>query len=102
MAQYVKVAKKSELPENAGTCLEVEGHRIALFHVDGEIYALDELCPHEQAPLSDGEIENCEIACPWHGATFNLKTGECTGPPADEDLARYNVRVVGDDIEVEL
>lgn len=102
MGQFVKVARKSELPENGGTCVEIEGRRIALFRVEDEVYALDDICTHEEAPLSEGEIENGEVECPWHGATFKLATGECTGPPADDDVRRYPTRVVGDDVEVEV
>lgn len=102
MAQFVKVAKKSELPERGGLCVEVEGRRIALFQLDGEVYAIDDLCTHEQAPLSEGEVEQGQVECPWHGAAFDLKTGECTAPPADDDVSTYPTRVVGEDIEVEL
>lgn len=102
MPQYIKVAKKSELPVNAGTFVEVEGERIALFHVDDQVYALHDFCTHEDAPLSEGEVCDGEVECPWHSATFKLDTGECTGPPADEDVKRYNVRIVGDDVEIEI
>ena len=102
MGQYVKVAKKSELPQQGGTCVEVEGNRVALFHVDGQVYAIGDMCTHEDAPLSEGEVEDGEVTCPWHGATFKLDTGACTGPPADEDVPSYNVRVNGDDVEIEV
>ncbi len=102
MGRFVQVAKTSEVKDNIGTCVEVEGKRIAVFKVDGEFHAIDDFCTHEEAPLSEGEIEGCEVTCPWHGATFNLKTGECTGPPADENISAYKVRVVGEDIEVEV
>lgn len=102
MARFVKVAERSELPKNGRTCVDVEGRRIALFDVDGELYAVDDLCTHEEAPLSEGEVENGEIECPWHGATFNLKTGECTAPPAEESVRTYSVRVTGGAIEIGL
>lgn len=102
MGRFVKVARKSELPERGGICVEVEGQRIALFQVDGEVYAIDDLCTHEQASLSEGEIEDGQVECPWHGAAFDLRTGRCTAPPADDDVPTYPVRLVGDDIEIEL
>lgn len=103
MAGYVKVAEKSQIPQNSGTCVEVEGRRIALFHAeDGRFYAIDDVCTHEEGPLSEGELDGDQVECPWHMATFNIKTGECTGPPADEDVAAYNVRLNGEDVEVEV
>ena len=56
----------------------------------------------EVGPLAEGEVLGHEVTCPWHGATFDIRTGEVLGPPAYEDVARYNVRVTGTDIEVEV
>jgi nitrite reductase/ring-hydroxylating ferredoxin subunit len=57
---------------------------------------------HHGGPLSEGPIEGEEVECPWHGSRFNIKTGEVTVAPAVEGVARYNVRVTGEDIEVEV
>jgi 3-phenylpropionate/trans-cinnamate dioxygenase ferredoxin subunit len=103
MAEYVKVAKTSDIPQHGGKCVEAEGRRLAVFHADdGSFYAIDDMCTHEDGPLSDGDLDGDEVICPWHMATFNIKTGKCTGPPADEDVTPYNVRVNGEDIEVEV
>lgn len=98
----LKVAKSSDLPEGEGKCVEVAGRRIALFRFQGHVYALDDTCPHEGGPLSDGVVEDGEVECPWHNSSFNLETGEVTCPPADEDVTVYRVRLEGDDIELEL
>ena len=102
MGKFVKVATKSEIADQSATLHEIEGKRIALFNLGGQYYALDDTCPHESGPLSEGSIEGEDIECPWHGSRFNIKTGEVTAPPALENVARYNVRVTGDDIEVEV
>ena len=102
MPKFQKVSTKSELPEGSAQCVEVDGKRIAVFNVGGEFYAIDDTCPHEEGPLSEGTVEDEEVVCPWHQATFNLKTGACTGPPSDEDVVTYPVRVNGDDIELEV
>ena len=102
MPEYVKVAKKSELPEGKPTSVQVQGEPVAIVRMQDNVYALHDICTHEEAPLSDGEVEDGEIVCPWHGATFKLENGECTGPPADEGVKCYNVRVTGDDVEVEV
>ena len=101
MAEYVKVAKTSEIDDKCAKCVDVGGKSIALFNLGGEFFAIDELCTHEEAPLSEGFVEGDELECPWHAARFNIKTGKVLCEPAYEDLATYKVRVVGDDIEVE-
>ncbi|MGH8717169.1 MAG: Rieske (2Fe-2S) protein, partial [Burkholderiales bacterium] len=95
-------ATKSEIADQSAKLLEIEGKRIALFNLGGQFYALDDTCPHASGPLSEGSIEDEDVECPWHGSRFNIKTGEVTATPADENVARYNVRVTGDDIEVEV
>jgi 3-phenylpropionate/trans-cinnamate dioxygenase ferredoxin component len=102
VGRFVKVARKSELPENDGTYVEVEGKGIALFNLGGEIYALDNACTHVGGPLSQGRVEEGEVECPWHGSRFDIRTGEVRMFPAREDVATYEVRVTGNDVEVEV
>ena len=102
MGQFVKVAKTSQIEDQCAKCVEVGGHAIALFNVGGEFYAIDDLCPHAEGPLSEGYLEGYEVECPWHAATFNLKTGAHSGPPAEEDVKTYPVRVSGDNVEIEV
>lgn len=102
MPRFVEVAKKSQIPENSVIGVQAEGKILALVNVNGEIYALDDSCPHEGGPLSEGAIEGEEIVCPWHASHFDVKTGRVTMDPAVEGVAAYKVRVVGDAVEVEL
>jgi len=102
MGKFVKVAKTTEITEQSAKLVQIEDKRIALFNFRGQFYALDDTCPHADGPLSEGSIEGEDIECPWHGSRFKIKTGEVTAPPAIENVARYNVRVTGDDIEVEV
>ncbi len=111
MAEFVKVAKESELPdtegtleevEGMGTLVEVEGNRIALFNLDGEIFAIDDACTHEGGPLSEGSVQGDEVVCPWCGSRFSVVSGEARGLPAMENVTSYKVRVTGDDVEVEV
>jgi NAD(P)H-dependent nitrite reductase small subunit len=102
MGKFVKVASKSEIADQSAKLVEIEGKRIALFHLGGEFYALDDTCPHAGGPLSEGSIEGEEVECPWHGSRFNIINGEVTGPPALDNVANYKVRVTDDDIEVEV
>ncbi len=102
MSSFIRVAGRSELRDGFGLCVEIAGKRIALFRLGETICAIDDTCPHADGPLSEGSLEGDEVECPWHGSRFNVRTGEVTAPPADKGVARYAVRVVGEDVEVEL
>ncbi len=102
MAEYMKVAKTSELTPGKGTVVEVNGKKVALFNVGGSFYAIDDTCTHRGGPLSEGELDDKKVTGPGHGAVFDVPTGEVQGPPAPTGVARYNVRVEGADIEVEV
>lgn len=102
MAEFVKVASTNEVAPGTALFVNIDGKDIALFNIGGTFFAIDNACSHEEGPLAEGEIEGFEVTCPWHGARFDVRTGEALCPPAYEDLRRYDVRVVGSDIEVEV
>jgi nitrite reductase/ring-hydroxylating ferredoxin subunit len=102
MAGLVKVAKTDEIVPGQGKMIEVGGKKIALFNVEGSFHAIDDTCTHRGGPLSEGSLEGNQVTCPLHGARFDVTTGEVLGPPAPQGVARYNVRVAGTDIEVEV
>ncbi len=99
MAEFVKVATLSELV--AGTCKAVDagGKAIALFNVDGNIYALDNTCLHRGGPLGEGTLNGDVVTCPWHGWEYNVRTGEKVISPSIR-VAAYPVQVEGNDIKV--
>ncbi len=102
MAGFVKVAKIQDVAPGQGRMVEVNGKTIAVFNVGGTYYAIDDTCTHEGGPLSEGDLADNHVTCPWHGATFDVTTGEVVEPPAEEAVSRYNVRVSGNDIEIEV
>lgn len=102
MAQFVKVATTDEIAPGTGKQVEANGKQIALFNLDGNFYAIDNTCTHRGGPLAEGYVEGEEVTCPIHGAQFNITTGAVVGPPATQNVAKYNVRVQGNDIEIEL
>lgn len=102
MPEFVKVAKAENIPAGHAMMVEVNGKEIALFNVAGSLHAIDNTCTHAGGPLCEGEIEGTEVTCPWHGAVFDVTSGQVLGPPAPESVARYSVRVEGSDIEVEV
>ena len=102
MAEFIKAARTDEVPPGQCHLAILKGKEIVLFNIGGEFFALDNLCTHEEGPLCEGEIEGHEVTCPWHGAKFDIRTGDVLQDPAYEAVARYNVRVSGSDIEVEV
>lgn len=102
MPEFVKVAKTDEVPAGQAKMVEVNGKEIALFNVGGSFHAIDNTCTHVGGPLSEGELNGVEVTCPWHGGVFDVTTGEVLGPPPGRAVNRYNVRVDGPDIEVEV
>jgi nitrite reductase/ring-hydroxylating ferredoxin subunit len=102
MAKNIKVARITDLAPGSGTTVEAEGQRIALFNVQGTFYALGDTCPHSGGPLGEGELDGTTVTCPWHGATFDVRTGAVTGPPARKDVQSFPVHVEGNDVLIEL
>ena len=102
MAEFVKAAKTDEIAPGQSKMLEVNGKKIAIFNLAGSFYAIDDTCSHRGGSLSQGMIEGEKVTCPWHGAVFDIRSGEVLGPPAPKGVACYNVRVDGVQIEVEI
>jgi len=100
VTDFVKAATTDQIQPGEALLVDVKGKQIALFNIDGEYFAIDNMCTHEEASLSEGEISGHEVTCPLHGAKFDIRTGEVLGPPAYDDVACYAVRVTGNDIEV--
>src|SRR5687768_14313478 len=93
---FTTVATLAELPAGKGKQVTVDGHTIALFLLDGKVYAIDDTCPHRGAPLSDGMCRDGQVMCPLHAARFDLATGQHLCPPARSGVATHPVRVVGE------
>jgi nitrite reductase/ring-hydroxylating ferredoxin subunit len=102
MPEFVKVARTDDIPVGHARMVEVNGTEIAVFNIAGSFHAIDNTCTHVGGPLCEGQIEGVEVSCPWHGAVFDVTTGQVLGPPAGQSVGRYDVRVVGPDIEVEV
>ena len=102
MAAFAKIAKSDDIQPGQGKMVEVDGKKIALFNIDGSFYAIDDTCTHRGGPLSEGDLNGNQVTCPWHGAVFDVTTGGVLRPPAPGGVLRYNVRVEGEDIAVEV
>ena len=101
MAEFVKVANLSDLGPGSSMTVEANGKAVALFNVDGTVYALDNTCLHRGGPLGEGFLEGDVVACPWHMWEYNVRTGEKVGDPSLK-VATYAVEVEGNDITVQM
>jgi nitrite reductase/ring-hydroxylating ferredoxin subunit len=102
MGTFHKVAETKNLAPGKSMAVEVAGNKLALFNVDGTFYAIGDTCTHRGGPLSEGSLEGSTVTCPWHGANFDVCTGKNLTPPALAEVTSYNVRVAGDDVEIEI
>lgn len=93
MQDWISVATRDEFAPGERRVVETQGTRIVVFNLDGEFYAIEDMCTHDYAPLEDGAIEGDTIMCPRHGAKFCIKTGEALSPPAYEGITTFPVRV---------
>ncbi|HEB80615.1 MAG TPA: non-heme iron oxygenase ferredoxin subunit [Chromatiales bacterium] len=93
MSDWIDVAPAAGFAEGSCRKLDVDGVLVAVFNVDGEFFALEDVCTHDGGELTGGRFEGEVIECPRHGAQFNVKTGEVLAPPAYEPVPTLPVRV---------
>ena len=99
----VTVARTTDIKPGELAAFEVEGVRIAVANVDGRFSAIDDTCTHEECSLAEeGTLEGTVVTCGCHGAQFDVTTGAVLAPPAFEPVRAYPLRIVGDDIVLEL
>lgn len=89
----VPVGDDDMVPEGVSLRLSIDGTVIALARLGGQLYAFQEFCPHRYGPLSEGELKDCTVTCPWHQSQFDLRTGAVTSGPAKVPLRTFRVEV---------
>ena len=98
----IHVCALADLPRGSARCMPLSPP-VSVFHTDdGELYAIDDTCTHQDASLADGWVEGCAVECPLHASTFDLRTGRVDAPPAKRPVRTHRVVVEGDQIYVEL
>ena len=102
MPEFVTAATTDEITPGERMVVEIGRHWVAIFNVDGTYYAIEDICTHDDGPLAEGKLYGCEIECPRHGARFDLATGQVTAAPALVPVPTYQVRVEGDEIQIEV
>ena len=102
MSDFIQVAKVSDIPDPGKQLLAIDDRLVVLLHVAGEFFCLDDVCTHDGGPLGEGTLDGYEIACPRHGARFDIRNGCAKTMPATEDTVVHDVRVTGDNVFVKI
>lgn len=101
ISDFVEVGPADTFPEGTAVLTEVNGEPVAVFHCEGDFYAIADTCSHEEASLSEGELlVGCTVECPLHGAQFDLRTGAALCLPATLPVATFEVAVVNGVVNV--
>jgi nitrite reductase/ring-hydroxylating ferredoxin subunit len=102
MGERVKIGSLTEVPPGTGRQVQVSGRAVAIYNVEGTMYAIDGACPHRGGPLGNGELKGNVVSCPWHRAPFDVITGAVLGPPAVQGVITHRATIEGGAIYVEL
>lgn len=102
MNDFVRVASITELPDPGKLTCEVDERLVVVIHTGGQFYCIDDVCTHDGGPLGDGKLCGFELACPRHGAKFDVRDGRAVTMPATEGTVAHEVRVSGNDILVRI
>ena len=97
----VRVAVIGDVPVGEGRVVDINGVPLALFNIEGRYYAIDNLCPHRDGPLGEGDVDGIVVRCPWHGWRWDVTTGANVNNPA-VTVACFPVVVEGNEIFVAL
>jgi len=97
-----RVATRSEIAPGTTRRVVADGVEILLCNVDGQLYAVEDVCTHDGGPLDQGDLEGANVVCPRHGATFDVRTGDVITLPAVVPLMTFAVSIEGDDVFVDV
>lgn len=100
MSEWIDVINEAALANGEHIVIDVDGTDVAVFKLDGQFYAIEDICTHDGAELASGKLDGDVIICPRHGARFCIKTGAVKSPPAYEDIACFPVRIENGQVQV--
>jgi 3-phenylpropionate/trans-cinnamate dioxygenase ferredoxin subunit len=98
--EFIPVGLVEEVKQGGRLFLEIDEKPIVILNINGQFYAIADVCSHDDGPVGEGALEGFEIICPRHGARFDIRTGKVLALPAFVDIPAYPVRLVGDQIEI--
>lgn len=93
MTDWFDVATEKEFPVGERKLLQINGTPVAVFNLEGEYFAFVDCCTHQYLPLGDGKVTGKKIVCPFHGAVFDITSGEALCAPAQDDLTMLEVKL---------
>ena len=99
---FTRVAKVTDVPDPGKTLVEIDDRLIVLIHAGGTFYAIDDVCTHDGGPLGEGELDGNTIACPRHGAKFDIRDGRALTMPATKPTVVHEVRVTAGEVFVQI
>ena len=95
---FKKTLKVNDVLPGQMKTVEFEGETVCIVNAGGKFYAINNVCTHEGGPLAEGTLNEFEVECPWHGARFDVRTGEVKSPPAESPVSTYEIKIDQDDI----
>jgi nitrite reductase (NADH) small subunit/3-phenylpropionate/trans-cinnamate dioxygenase ferredoxin subunit len=101
MGEFVKATAASEVPNNQSKIVELKGKQVAVFNVEGQFCAIENVCPHRGGPVGEGDLDGKIVTCPWHGWQFDVTTGVSPVNPA-ASVKKFTCKMEGPDILVEV
>lgn len=100
MGEWTVVAPTHAIPPGACRVVEIDDAKIAVYNLDGDYFAIEDVCTHDGGELASGAVEGDQVICPRHGARFCIRTGAVLSPPAYEPLHCFPLRVTENVLEV--
>ena len=100
--EFFEIAAAADVPNGERLFVEIDEVYLVLFNIGGQIFAIEDVCSHDDGPLGDGDLDRYEVACPRHGARFDVRTGKALTLPAVKDISAYPVKIVDGKVQVGL
>lgn len=97
---FIRIGSVDEISNGERLFIEIDSLEIVIFNIAGELFAIADLCSHDNGPLGEGDLEGFEITCPRHGARFDVRNGKVQSLPAVIDIPSYPIRIIDGQIEV--
>ncbi len=100
MTDWINVIDEYAMMNGENIVIDMDGTAVAVFKLDGQFFAIEDVCTHDGAEIASGIVEGDEIICPRHGARFCIKNGAVKSPPAYEDISCFQVRIENGRVQV--
>ncbi len=102
MSEFIQVAKVADVANSGKLIVEIADRMVVLLHINDQFFCIDDVCTHDGGPLGEGELCGYELACPRHGAKFDVRNGAALTMPATEATVVHEVKIEGDNVFVRI